>query len=251
MATVLPVGEARIWTVLTASLHADAFLGSLSSGERAIASRMHGATLRRDYVVAHALARAALTACEPAVRPDEWTFVTTEHGRPELGGQHLNHQLRYNIAHTADVVACVVTRAVACGIDVESVPQQFTLPARRVLSVAETASLTAAPAAERPLLYTRLWTVKEAYAKARGLGLLLAFDQLHVTLGDPPTVTDTSSGASVGRWEMAGGQLDQWQPDRGQPEQWQLDQWCPTTAHVATTAVASRVHVVHASQFPQ
>src|SRR6188768_684351 len=92
----------------------------LSSTERARMQRFHFKEDCDAYRAAHALARIALSACEAAVPPHAWEFEETSHGRPEISPGRGFPGLRFNISHTRDVVACIVTRGLDCGVDVES-----------------------------------------------------------------------------------------------------------------------------------
>lgn len=85
-------------------------------------------------------------------------LVFPERGKPCWPGG-----LEFNISHTADWVACVATRGVSVGIDVEAVGRVSPAILRRVASSAEVA-LAGATA----LGATHLWTRKEAVVKAAG-----------------------------------------------------------------------------------
>src|SRR5262245_43112929 len=74
---------------------------------------------RDSYRAAHALARFALSWCETAVPPHAWVFEETSHGRPEIAAGRGFPQLRFNISHTRQLVTCIVTRELDCGVDVE------------------------------------------------------------------------------------------------------------------------------------
>jgi len=65
-------------------------------------------------------------------------------------------------------------------VDVESLAraEEIVPLAARVFSAAERAQLDALPAAERPDRALSLWTLKEAYIKARGMGLSLPLQEI-------------------------------------------------------------------------
>ena len=65
-------------------------------------------------------------------------------------------------------------------MDVESFSraEEIVPLAPRVFSAAERAQLDALPAAERPDRALSLWTLKEAYIKARGMGLSLPLQEI-------------------------------------------------------------------------
>ncbi|AWK07573.1 hypothetical protein DDQ41_00030 [Streptomyces spongiicola] len=135
-------------------------------------------TLRRPsdrslFTAAWGLVRHALSEVEPRVGPHEWRFLRSGLGRPEVHAPDWCRSLRFNLSHTDGTVACVVTRELRCGVDVERSGRALPLPrlARAVLSPRERRELDAAPAGRRQELFLRYWTVKEAYLKAIGSGL--------------------------------------------------------------------------------
>ena len=100
-------------------------------------------------------------------------------GRPEIEAPLIGSALRFNISHTRGLVACVVTLKVDCGVDVETLDRvvDIGLLADSVLAPTEHSWLLSAPASRRNELFLSYWTLKEAYAKARGLGLHMPFNK--------------------------------------------------------------------------
>ncbi|MCU1677598.1 MAG: 4-phosphopantetheinyl transferase [Frankiales bacterium] len=219
-------GEVRVWTSPTSDSGLpplDEQLAVLSPAERGRADRLAGADHRSDYIHAHALLRRALSDCVDGVPPAAWEFAATPEGRPEVVDRGSHGDVRFSLSHTRGVVVCAVTVMNDCGVDVEPIGMLDALPRRRVLSAEEAAALGTAEVQVAAEMYTRLWTVKEAYAKARGLGLLLPFDQLHVTLGEHPAIDDRTPAATG---------------------DWHVEQWQPTDRHVAALAVAGAPRAV-------
>ena len=128
---------------------------------------------RRLYAAAHALVRRALSryADVPVVA---WRFARGAFGRPEISIP-AGLPLRFNLSHTRGLCACVVTRTIACGVDVEQArPLDDLLGlAQSSLSAREYAALLDAEGSQQKDRFYRYWTLKEAYIKARGLGLSL------------------------------------------------------------------------------
>ena len=111
--------------------------------------------------------------------PEGWRFRIGAHGRPEIADGPA--ALRFNLSHTTGLVACAVAHGgnVDIGVDVEHLyPRGWGDEACLEIAAAhfapaEVAALAAAPPAARRGLFFELWTLKEAYAKARGFGLAL------------------------------------------------------------------------------
>ncbi len=194
----------------------------LSDAERDRAERFVHERDQRGYVAAHALTRAALSWCVPHVRPEVWQFTPGRYGRPEIAAPRLPRRLRVNLSHTDGLVGCVVTVGTDCGVDLEPVDRRLNLRrlARKVLAPTELVHVEATDGPEQRELFARYWTLKEAYVKARGLGMSVPLDRCAFTLW--PTiranVPDNPSGAAGC---------------------WRFDQWWPTHRHVAALAVRS------------
>ncbi|MFF0359393.1 4'-phosphopantetheinyl transferase family protein [Streptomyces fungicidicus] len=174
-------------------------LGLLSAEERARHGRLRTPGARRRFLGGRLLCRRALSAAT-GLPPDTWRFVRTRYGRPELEGDH--EGLRFNVSHTEGLIACVVTRGRACGVDVERAP--FAPGTARLLrdrfDAAQRAALDAAP--DRPAALTELWVLTEAYLKGLGTGLAYGVRGLRFTPCGPGrfTVYDGRRPAPGSRW---------------------------------------------------
>jgi 4'-phosphopantetheinyl transferase len=146
----------------------------LDPGERARRDRLVNARDRRDYTMAHALVRTALSA-SAGCAPGDWRFVATEHGKPAIvAAQAGSPPLAFNLSHTHGLVACAVGR-VTLGIDVERHTRVERAPmlAERYFAGPEIAALQACATDEYAVRFIELWTLKESYIKGVGLGLSL------------------------------------------------------------------------------
>ncbi|HVZ73442.1 MAG TPA: 4'-phosphopantetheinyl transferase superfamily protein [Polyangia bacterium] len=159
----------------------------LSPDERARGARYRGAGDRARHLAAHALARAALSTTAPLIAPAAWRFVTNAHGRPEVAPEQLAGAPRFNLSHTHGLVACAVARDREVGVDVEHTePKTLDLEvARAVFAPAEVDAIVALPEAERRARFFAIWTLKESYIKARGLGLALPLQKFAFTPDGP------------------------------------------------------------------
>jgi 4'-phosphopantetheinyl transferase len=156
---------------------------------------------RRQYVAAHALTRLMLTAATGGVAaPAAWTFEIGAHGKPQVSGEA---GLQFNLSHCEGAVVCAVSDSVEIGVDIECVDRRVPLElAGTHFAACEAAWLRSLPAAQRPIGFLRLWTLKEAYIKATGLGLAqrlddfaFAFEPLRLTFFNPAL-------GDVGEWHF-------------------------------------------------
>src|SRR5262245_4551968 len=118
--TISPT-EAHVWVVNpeTVTDELKSRLSVLSAEERGRMATFRFESDRIAYGAAHLLLRDALTHCAPAVPPGSWELTNDRLERPEVVAPHLCPRLRFNISHTRSLVACLVTREIDCGVDVE------------------------------------------------------------------------------------------------------------------------------------
>lgn len=179
----------------------------LDAAERARLARLRHPVRRREFVVARALVRTMLSRAA-AVPPDAWRFDAGPHGRPEIAAPAAAPRLRFNVSHTREVVGCAVTLACDVGLDLEDVrrPRRVLALAGRHFAPAEVAMLRALDEPARTARFFDVWTLKEAYLKARGLGLRLPLHRFAFDVGDDGTVRatfDAALGDDPAGWHFA------------------------------------------------
>jgi 4'-phosphopantetheinyl transferase len=216
--------EVHLWLTcpddVADSGHLAACRAMLSDDERARLARLRREPDRRAFLVAHALVRSALSRYA-GVPPEGWTFATNRWGRPEVAGPGAGPALRFSLSHTSGLVACAVALDCDCGVDVESSDRGGNPlgVAQRVLAPKELADLDSRTAGERHDRFLAYWTLKEAYVKARGLGLSLPLRQLSFSV----------TGERI-RIEFAA-------PGEDAAHSWQFSLLRPTPHHVLAVAV--------------
>ena len=110
-----------------------------------------------------------------------------EHGKPSLAEFPDVH---FNLSHANGVTACIVTDG-ECGIDCECVRPCRMRVAKKVFSDEEQAALEAVGESGRDMLFFRIWTLKEAFVKALGIGISYPMNTVTFTLTDS-TVRSTA-----------------------------------------------------------
>ncbi|MYV76109.1 4'-phosphopantetheinyl transferase superfamily protein [Streptomyces sp. SID1046] len=203
--------EAHVWQLDPTRVAGRAALLSPEESARLAAHRDPRAG--HTFLVARGLLRCALSEMEPEVAPAAWSFTRGPHGRPQIAAPRRHTSLRFNVSHTRDQVVCVVVRDADCGIDVEPAGRTVDVPllAGDVLAPAEAAVLAAAAPEHRSEVFLRYWTLKEAYAKALGVGMRLPFAGL---VFGPPTTGAPRLDPAV-HPEGADWQFAQWVTARG------------------------------------
>jgi 4'-phosphopantetheinyl transferase len=150
----------------------------LTREEQQRQQRFHFARDRHQYLVTRAMVRAVLSKYS-LVAPRDWRFVVNPYGRPSIGARHFSARgIQFNVSHTEGLVIMGITRGRAVGVDVENVrPQNEALEvANHFFAPEEVAALRALSEAEQQQRFFEYWTLKEAYIKARGLGLSIPLD---------------------------------------------------------------------------
>jgi 4'-phosphopantetheinyl transferase len=178
-------------------------LAWLSDAERERFARFRADADRRMFVLGRVMAR-ALVGAALGVAPDAWQWRDSPRGRPEIAAPAT--ALQFNLSHSAGLVACALATGRAVGVDVEHLrrrPVDRSL-VRRYCSPAEADDIEAHGEAwlQRFLQY---WTLKEAYLKARGLGVSvpLAEIEFHQAAG-APRATSNDDIAIAFRGTLAG-----------------------------------------------
>ncbi|MDR3033862.1 MULTISPECIES: 4'-phosphopantetheinyl transferase family protein [Kitasatospora] len=110
------------------------------------------------------------------VPPEHLDLAYQLKGRPYLRGFD---QIELSLSHTGDLMAVGLSRIGRIGVDVEPAERtvRLDLLRKQILTPAEAEEIAGMPEEERVPYALRLWTLKEAYSKAIGQGLRLAFKE--------------------------------------------------------------------------
>lgn len=182
----------------------------LSDDERARAARFHHLSDRWEFVLGRVMAR-SLLAGRTNTPASGFTFVENEHGRPEIAAPALDSPLRFNLSHSGGIVACVIGGERQIGVDVERLdrPPVDARVIRRYCSDTEQAALMAMPDTQRHERFLELWTLKEAYVKARGTGLTLPLSKVAFAMGsEGPGDVSFNGIDDEARWVFAHTRLE-------------------------------------------
>ena len=149
-------------------------LALLTSEERAQHQRFIPPLKRQEYLATRVMLKTILASTLGIAR-EEVRFTTNQWGRPELTPVP---SLRFNITHTEGLVCLLLSDEHDLGVDTERLaraPRLLAL-APNVFAPRELSDLSALPSDEQAHRALTLWTLKESYIKARGMGLALALD---------------------------------------------------------------------------
>jgi 4'-phosphopantetheinyl transferase len=185
----LPEGDVHLWLCAPDDARDPALLARYrelcTPDERAREDTFLFEHDRHAYRVARALLRTVL-AGYLGTSPSALAFSRGAHGRPELEGRG-TPPLRFNLSHAPGLAVLAVTAAGELGVDVEDVerPGEWVGGASSFFAPAEVSALARVPAPRRRERFFELWTLKEAYLKARGTGLALPLDGFAFEMDGP------------------------------------------------------------------
>jgi 4'-phosphopantetheinyl transferase len=153
----------------------------LTEDERTRWQRFRYPRHRREYLATRALVRSVLSHYCPFA-PEEWRFQPNAHGKPAAVP---DCGLRFNLSNSLGLVVCLIGTGTDVGVDVEPCEraQRIAELAPEVFSPLELAQLEALPNGERLNRALSLWTLKESYIKARGMGLSLELSKFSFVFG--------------------------------------------------------------------
>jgi 4'-phosphopantetheinyl transferase len=170
----LPVDRVDVWTVplFVADDRVAALAECLSPDERERAARFVFEKDRRRFIVGRGALRSILAAYISSA-PPSIRFEYAEHGKPSLAAPAEKYRsLEFNASGSDELAVCAVTVDRKVGVDIELLrPSHDETVVEQCFAPAERQALGALPAQEKTAAFYRLWTLKEAYLKARGAGL--------------------------------------------------------------------------------
>ncbi|MFY9853717.1 MAG: 4'-phosphopantetheinyl transferase superfamily protein, partial [Terracidiphilus sp.] len=141
----------------------------LSEDERERWQRFRFDHHRREYLTTRVLVRTALSHWHPTA-VEAWRFQTSAHGKPRVDP---DCGLRFNLSNSPSLVICLIARGFEVGADAEPYEhaEKIATLAPTVFSPQELVQLEALHGQEKLDRALSLWTLKEAYIKATGVGM--------------------------------------------------------------------------------
>lgn len=154
------------------------YMTMLSDEEKVNMQRFYFAKHRHQYLVTRALIRSTLSYYVD-IPPKDWHFSVNDYGKPEIANEVLDIPLRFNLSHTDGLIVCALVLENDIGVDIETMQRTHTSLdiAKHYFSKQEFASLQVLAKHKQAERFLQYWTLKEAYIKAKGLGLSLPLDQ--------------------------------------------------------------------------
>lgn len=233
------LGQVHVWLLDLSAVSTDLLSNCqklLSLEERERAQRFKVEHARTQFIAARALVRTCL-ARYTGEQAEAWRFAYNEYGKPHIANSPFVH-IQFNLSHTDGLIACAFSQGFTIGLDVERIRHEIdslTL-ARSVLAKQERASLTSLSSQECLKRFFDYWTLKEAFIKAKGIGLSMPLTDFWFELGgDYPQIIFAS------------------EPENRKAT-WQFRQFAPTSSHrmaIAAHLDSSELDVLCRWSLPQ
>ncbi len=172
---------------------------------------------RRLSLTARALLRYLLSEYTGQA-PGGFSFIINKYGKPSLVSDPSGLDIRFNLSHSSGMVVCGLTIGHDIGVDVENSDRKVDLAiSRRFFSEHEANQVDACPDPLKKERFFDIWTLKEAYIKARGKGLSIPLDSFSFDLDKPDINIRFHDQERAGAQISSGWQFFRWYPENRIP----------------------------------
>jgi 4'-phosphopantetheinyl transferase len=203
----LPEDEVHVWRI-TLDMAASDFAKLrqiLSPDERERADRFHFEVDRWRAVIGRGCLRLLLSQILD-LPANKLQFEYDEFGKPSLIPKQ-GLPLQFNVSHSGDLILIAIAIGRAVGVDVERIRTDLDPDniAAHFFSANECKILASLAGPVRYKAFFACWTRKEAYLKARGIGLSLPLDQFDVSFlpdQQPELLATRYDPAEARQWRL-------------------------------------------------
>ncbi len=196
---LLPADEVQVWVWRCSSCIPNHHHDLLSDAERIRAARFVFDRDRTRFIAAHAGLRIVLGGLL-GIDAAAIGLTEDENGKPRLAGD-VRPPLFFNLSHSNELAAVAVSAGFEVGLDIEMRHSTDLSGVVSMFSKNEQVALAALPACHA----FDVWTRKEAFMKAVGIGLSLPIDSFEVSVGrDDARLLRVAGAPNEARhWQMA------------------------------------------------
>lgn len=187
----LSESEVHIWYAYTDrfknQIEAEALL---SDSENERFQKFLDREAKQEFLLGRYLLRTRLSKYHSEVLAQDWKISLGANGKPAISNSEIVSDVNFNIAHSHGVVVCAFSRSSLLGIDIEfkRIEKSYLHLAKRFFSKAEFEILRNLNSELQSQQFFKYWSLKEAYAKATGLGFQTAFDSFYFDLSNEADV---------------------------------------------------------------
>jgi 4'-phosphopantetheinyl transferase len=162
---------------------------------------------RKQLLLGRVLMRVALSSYDRSIAPASWNFTHNDYGKPAISEEQNSASLYFNLSHSAEKVVLAVSRFKDIGVDVECArkPRRIAAIAQRYFSDKEAGQLLILAKDRQQSRFYDLWTLKEAYIKACGMGLAIPLQHFSYGFAGDDRLTvefDARRNDMEGAWQF-------------------------------------------------
>ncbi len=157
-------------------------LSILNGEERRVYNSYKVEHKKREFLAGRYLIKSIL-AYYLNIKPEDVWFIQNNYGKLYLReniGSKMEKQILFNLSHSNGMVACAITLEYEVGVDIEKVDGDLIEIAKRFFSPEEIQYIFNFQDNFKNHTAYRLWTLKEAYIKAKGMGLSLDLKSFNI-----------------------------------------------------------------------
>ncbi len=175
--------EIHLWQICLNNFSAKQLFSWLDPSEQTRAERFKTDILSHRYIVAHAAMRDIL-AKYLGGSAASLDLVQALHQKPLIRPKANQPELHFSLSHSHEVAMLAVSQTWVVGVDIEHIRPiaDVTQLAKRFFATSEYELLQQSSKAQQLALFFKIWTAKEAFLKANGLGISNYLKQFSITL---------------------------------------------------------------------
>ncbi|MDG2090635.1 MAG: 4'-phosphopantetheinyl transferase superfamily protein [Gammaproteobacteria bacterium] len=174
----IQTNEIDLWLVenekVTEQAMLDEYQGLLNSEEQKRLEHFVFPKHKKQFLISRALVRTVLGQYleQP---PESLVFARNAYGKPRIASFEKTAPISFNLSHTNDLSVLAVSQNNELGVDAEYLTRKVDILklANRYFSKQEYDELAALDVKEFDKRFFKLWTLKEAYIKACGMGMAI------------------------------------------------------------------------------
>lgn len=177
----------------------DAF-NILNDEEKTRAKRFYFNKHQRRFIISHAILRLILARYLQNKNPNSIEFSKNKYNKPELKNNPSN--LQFNLSHSGEWALLAVGQEYPLGVDIEIFSnREYIDLAKTAFSKSEILALEKTNKKALALTFFRIWSQKEAFIKACGLGLSYPTQKFSVPhfMSNKHEIIDNKNGS---KWQI-------------------------------------------------
>lgn len=181
----LGIDEVHIWRAILEfkAFQMENLIPTLTSEELERAKRFYFQRDHDRFIVTRGLLRIIL-GHYLNIEPSQLEFCYNSYGKPYIAGESGQNSLHFNLSQSYGVALYALCWGQEIGVDIERIDPKVEIEqiSERFFTPREVANLRSLPKKKQTEVFFKCWTRKEAYLKAKGVGLSIPLNNFEVSL---------------------------------------------------------------------